>query len=271
MTTDNSTAKSTKEDKARVFTFLLYPDSAPKDFAERLAEKQGLPIAISPLHDKDKVEDPKKVDEAYLEQYGGFKKPHYHCIIYTNNPLTPSAIRKRLQRALSDEDGVSKAVSHVQICDYIKGAYEYLTHESVDAVRKKKHKYSKDDIVHIHDFDIARYVTVSADERKQNMHILIGLIRNHGLCNVIDLLDYVEANPDCGIDLDATIDATENRSNMLRLYFDGQYQRFQREERIDRERRMDAVRDEASELYGQVQDMWAKILDHEEKMRRQQS
>ena len=43
------------KEKSRNFTFLLYPDREgfPDDWEERL-EKIGVPIAISPLHDKDK-------------------------------------------------------------------------------------------------------------------------------------------------------------------------------------------------------------------------
>ena len=45
------------KDKARYFTFLLYPESIPEDWEMKL-ESIGLPIAISPLHDKDLSEAP---------------------------------------------------------------------------------------------------------------------------------------------------------------------------------------------------------------------
>ncbi|MBB6424301.1 Rep family protein, partial [Jeotgalicoccus coquinae] len=40
------------KDKARYFTFLLYPESIPEDWETKL-ELMGVPIAISPLHDRD--------------------------------------------------------------------------------------------------------------------------------------------------------------------------------------------------------------------------
>ena len=40
------------KDKARYFTFLLYPESIQEDWETNL-ESIGVPIAISPLHDKD--------------------------------------------------------------------------------------------------------------------------------------------------------------------------------------------------------------------------
>ena len=41
------------KEKARYFTFLLYPESIPSDWELKL-ETLGVPIAVSPLHDKDK-------------------------------------------------------------------------------------------------------------------------------------------------------------------------------------------------------------------------
>ncbi|MGQ7578782.1 Rep family protein, partial [Streptococcus suis] len=41
------------KEKSRYFTFLLYPDSIPTDWQLQL-ELLGIPISISPLHDKDK-------------------------------------------------------------------------------------------------------------------------------------------------------------------------------------------------------------------------
>lgn len=38
--------------KARHFSFLLYPDSIPNDWKEKL-ESLGISMAVSPLHDMD--------------------------------------------------------------------------------------------------------------------------------------------------------------------------------------------------------------------------
>ena len=55
-------------DKNRYWTFLIYPESAPKDWKDIL-QQTFLPVAISPLHDKD------------LNADGEKKKPHYHIIV----------------------------------------------------------------------------------------------------------------------------------------------------------------------------------------------
>ena len=111
------------------FYFLLYPDGEgfPSDWEIRL-ELIGQPIAISPLHDQDKD-----------KKNGGYKKRHYHGIYVANNPVTADSVRVRIQRALSSEVEECKAIARVQIVrTSIENVYLYLTHESKDAVVKKK-------------------------------------------------------------------------------------------------------------------------------------
>ena len=57
------------KEKSRYFTFLLYPESIPSDWEIKL-ELLGVPMAISPLHDKD-------LSPVEGQEY---KKDHYHVI-----------------------------------------------------------------------------------------------------------------------------------------------------------------------------------------------
>ena len=103
------------KEKARYFTFLLYPESIPNDWELKL-EMLGVPMAISPLHDKDKsnVEGQK------------YKKEHYHVIYVSKNPVTPESVRLKIKRTLGD-----KSVAMVQIISTsMENMYLYLTHES---------------------------------------------------------------------------------------------------------------------------------------------
>ncbi|WP_312609620.1 Rep family protein, partial [Mammaliicoccus sciuri] len=66
--------------KARNFTFIIYPESIPEDW-QSLLEKIDIPMAISPLHDKDETERKDLTeDEQKIIEDGGkvYKKPHYH-------------------------------------------------------------------------------------------------------------------------------------------------------------------------------------------------
>lgn len=207
------------KEKSRNFTFLLYPDGEgfPNDWEERL-EKIGVPIAISPLHDKDKNKN------------RSFKKPHYHGIYIANNPVTVESVRNKLKAVLSSEDMECKAVAKVQIVyETIESVYLYLTHESKDAIKKNKYRYDKADIKHINNFDIDRYVVVDVETKNQILKILLQIIRAYSIPNVLDLHDFIEENgASYGIDMNLFLTTIESKSSILRLYFDGAYQRGKR-------------------------------------------
>lgn len=215
------------EEKSRNFTFLLYPDGDgfPSDWEDRL-EKIGVPIAISPLHDKDKNKN------------RSFKKPHYHGIYIANNPVTAKSVRNKLKAVLSSETEECKAVAKVQIVyESIESVYLYLTHESKDAIKKNKHRYNKADIKHISNFDIERYITIDVETKNQTLKLLLQIIRAYSIPNVLDLHDFIEENgEDYGIDMNLFLSTIESKSSILRLYFDGAYQRSKRGEmKKDRE------------------------------------
>ena len=215
------------EEKSRNFTFLLYPDGDgfPNDWEDRL-EKIGVPIAISPLHDKDKNKN------------RSFKKPHYHGIYIANNPVTAKSVRNKIRAVLSSEDMECKAIAKVQIVyESIESVYLYLTHESKDAIKKNKHRYNKADIKHISNFDIERYITIDVETKNQTLKSLLQIIRAYSIPNVLDLHDFIEENgEDYGIDMNLFLSTIESKSSILRLYFDGAYQRSKRGEmKKDRE------------------------------------
>lgn len=207
------------KEKSRFFTFLLYPEGEgfPTDWEDRL-ERIGVPIAISPLHDKDKAKG------------GGYKKRHYHGIYIAKNPVTSESVRNKLKAVLSSEQEECKAVALVQIIhENVESVYLYLTHDSKDAIKKGKYRYDKKDIKHINNFDIERYITVDVETKNMTLRILINLIRHHGIPNVIDLQDFIEANGmDYGIDENLFFAAIENKTSILKLYFDAAYQKYVR-------------------------------------------
>lgn len=207
------------KEKSRFFTFLLYPDGEgfPTDWEDRL-ERIGVPIAISPLHDKDKAKG------------GGYKKRHYHGIYIAKNPVTSESVRNKLRAVLSSEQEECKAVALVQIIhENVESVYLYLTHDSKDAIKKGKYRYDKKDIKHINNFDIERYITVDVETKNMTLRILINLIRHHGIPNVIDLQEFIEVNGmDYGIDENLFFAAIENKTSILKLYFDAAYQKYVR-------------------------------------------
>ena len=156
--------------KARFFTFLLYPDSIPDDWEMQL-ELLGVPIAISPFHDKDK-------SSVEGQEY---KKGHYHVIYVAKNPVTAESVRIKIKRVLGN-----KSIAKVQIVKQsMENIYLYLTHESKDAIAKNKVKYPKEDIRLLSNFDIDRYVTLDVEDKDEMLNDVCDMIDEHSLAGSV--------------------------------------------------------------------------------------
>lgn len=250
-------AKQTKETpKARHFAFLLYPDSSPADWIEKL-EAIGQPMAISPIHDKDRTERKtadairKEIDRKVqamitidnADQYDQikaqitaevdqrennlpmYKKPHYHVLYVASNPVTADSVRRKIQRALGQQ-----AVALVQIVDNVEGAYQYLTHESKDAVAKHKHVYDKSDIKLLNNYDIDRYVVMDAEQKKDMLLLLMDIICESRIINIIRLRDWLKENGETyGLDDRSVTTVIKENAALIRMCFDASYQEVERE------------------------------------------
>ena len=211
--------------KARNFTFIIYPESIPEDW-ELYLEKLDVPMAISPLHDKDeterKIEDLTE-DEQVIINNGGkvYKKPHYHVLYIAKNPVTTESIRKKIKRALGN-----KSLSHIEIVDGVESVYKYLTHESKDAIRKNKHKYDSEDIIHLNDFDIERYIFLDESQKRTLKNDLLTIVKTKHIVNVIDLMSFLDMyGEEYGIDnMNYVQDVITSNASAFRLWFEGNYQ-----------------------------------------------
>ena len=198
-------------EKARYFTFLLYPESIPNDWIDNL-ELIGVPIAISPLHDKD-------LSDVEGQKY---KKEHYHVIYVSKNPVTAESVRLKVKRSLGD-----KSVAMVQIVSTsMENMYLYLTHESKDAIAKNKHKYSKADIWLLNNFDIDRYVTLDVEDKDDMLNDVCDLIDDHNLANMRELRRFVKLHGvEYGLPSMKIINSVlRAHTGLIRLYFDAVYQ-----------------------------------------------
>ena len=209
--------------KARYFTFLLYPESIPQDWQMKL-ESMGVPIAISPLHDKD------------LSSVKGqkYKKDHYHVIYVSKNPVTAESVRLKIKRILGD-----KSVAKVQVVVQSMGnMYLYLTHESKDAIEKHKHKYAKSDITLLNNFDIDRYVTLDVEDKEDLFNEICDIIDDHDLANMRELKNFVKYHgAEYGLPSMKVIRSVMKMSSgIIRLTFDAVYQerRYGRQD-VDKE------------------------------------
>lgn len=101
-------AQVLKDDiKARHWLMIVYLDSAPDDWREKMAAT-GLAFTVSDLHDKDVNPD------------GAPKKAHYHVIVSYSNSTTYRSVK-----GLRD---ITHGPFPLQ-CKSVKGAYAYFTHK----------------------------------------------------------------------------------------------------------------------------------------------
>lgn len=198
-------------DKARYFTFLLYPESIPENWKMQL-ELIGVPMAISPLHDKDK-------SNIKGQEY---KKAHYHVIYVAANPVTAHSVRMKIQRTLGKE-----SVAKVQVIKQsMENMYLYLTHESKDAIAKNKYKYNKKDIKLLNNFDIDRYVVLDVEDKDEMLNDVCDMIDDHSLANIRELRRFVkEHGSDYNLPSMKIINSVlRSHTGLIRLYFDAVYQ-----------------------------------------------
>lgn len=151
--------------KKRNWAFVIYPDSAPKNWIEQL-QQTGLQCAISPLHDKDK--DPTCEP----------KKAHYHVIATYSGPTSFNVVK-----ALTD----SFNAPIPQALEQVRGYYRYLTHKD----NPDKAQYDEKNIQTVNGFNITDFVDLSKSEITEIKKSLQALIRVENIMEYSDLMDYL--------------------------------------------------------------------------------
>lgn len=173
MSTKETSAKSTSKKSANIkkrnWAFILYPDSAPKDWIEQLT-KTGLQCVVSPLHDKD------------INADRTLKKPHYHIILAYGGPTSYNVV-KRLTEQFN--------APIPQALEQIKGYYRYLTHKD----NPEKYQYDANEIKSINGFSIRDYVELTRSEVNAIKRELQIVIKDKDIIEYSQLMDYVLDDP----------------------------------------------------------------------------
>ena len=155
-----------KNIKKRNWAFVLFTDSAPEDWRERL-QKTGLQCAISPLHDRDVNPD------------GVAKKPHYHVILAYSGPTSYNVVKTLT-------DSLNQPIP--QALEKIRGYYRYFTHKD----NPEKAQYEESDIRAINGFNIADFEELTRSEVVQIKKSLQSFIRQRGIFEYADLMDILQ-------------------------------------------------------------------------------
>lgn len=157
---------SEKNVKKRNWAFVLYPESAPKNWREQLA-LTGLQCAISPLHDRD------------VNPTGEPKKPHYHVILAYSGPTSYNVVKALTNGTLGQ--------TIPQALEQIEGYYRYFTHKD----NPEKAQYSASDIETINGFDIRNYIDLTKSEVVRIKREIQVFIRDNQIYEYADLMDLL--------------------------------------------------------------------------------
>lgn len=121
--------------KKRYWAMVLYPDSAPSDWRDKL-QKTGIQCAISPLHDKD------------LNADNTPKKAHYHIILAYEGPTTYSNVNKLCE-------SLNQPIP--QPLEQLRGYYRYFVHKD----NPEKYQYDEWKITTLNGFDVSNYLDLT--------------------------------------------------------------------------------------------------------------
>lgn len=160
--------------KARNWSFLVYPDSAPIGWV-KILEESGLPFAISPLHDSDLWDE---IDELHNPEHkcGEPKKAHYHVLTYFDGPTSYNNVLNNLAKPVG--------ANVVKKVDSLKGMYEYHIHKN------NKEKFQYDDRLRIllNGFDTEKVNELTATQVHVIIRSLIDFIIDNDITEYSDLI-----------------------------------------------------------------------------------
>ena len=160
--TDKSKKNNTK--RTRNWTCIVYPDSLPSDWIEKLRNLH-INVIISPIHDMD-------INPGTDER----KKPHYHIIFIFDTV-----------KSFSQVEEISKMLNGTvpMICQSLHGMIRYTIH--ID--NPEKAQYDKKDIVNIGSYDIEEAFKNSLD-RYHAIKDMIQFIKDNNVFEFVDFMDY---------------------------------------------------------------------------------
>lgn len=153
----------------RSWAFVIYPESLPENYEEIITDT-GLPLAMSPLHDKD------------VNPTGEPKKPHYHCIVYYENATTLKNVKENVCDKLNGTIPIK--------LESMRGMYRYHIHLD----NPEKYQYDDRDRKFFNGFDIDMASKLTRSEINKVIKEIHTFINDNNILEYIDLLDVLKDN-----------------------------------------------------------------------------
>ena len=143
-----------KDKRSNKWTFLIYEESAPKNYLDIL-EEMHIPFILSPWHDKD-----------VNKETGEFKKSHKHGALYFDSLKSYSQVSELLTKNLNTP-------SHVEPVMSPKGMYDYFTH----AENPEKTLYDINEIESGCGFELDKFIV--SNNNDEFLSLVIDIIEEH--------------------------------------------------------------------------------------------
>ena len=150
--------------KSTYFDFLVYPESAPADWLDRLKSSHGA-YAVSPLHEPD----------------GDCSKPHYHVVYKHGGPITLDGAKRVIPAGIA-------ANGYIEPTHSPRGYQRYLVHLD-DPDKQQWDGDPRDHIWTCNGFPLDLSRDLSKAELQAIRADIFALIRDNGVVEYADLLD----------------------------------------------------------------------------------
>ena len=160
--------KTRGHDRTRVWSAIVYPESAPANWREIL-DDEHIEWAESPLHEFD------------VNPTGEVKKAHWHIVLCFEGPKSFEQVQQLLEPLNCPRP---------QRCHALKGAVRYFIHLD----NPEKHQYSRADIVGHGGFDVEAALVPSSAERYKLIAEMMDFVNDNGIIEMQDLYDYARVN-----------------------------------------------------------------------------
>lgn len=163
---------------------LIYPDSAEKNWLERL-RMQHIPFALSPLHDKDVyIDDIESVvdPDHFFKNDNGLKKAHYHLLIKFDTLKSLSQVKCILSECLG-ENGVVQPF----VCHSCRQMVRYFAH--LDDPQKYPYDFSQ---IQTYGLPLKDFLNYTPSEAKALFRNLMSWVNANQISEFDDVWNYAE-------------------------------------------------------------------------------
>lgn len=158
-----------KDERARNWSFILYPESAPEDWKDILDEYH-VKTVVSPVHDLD------------CDKYGEVKKPHHHIIVMFDGKKAYSQMVKMYTDKLSCT--IPQKVASA------RGMVRYFCHLD----NPEKAQYEIDDIICFGGVDAKKMIEYGDSDKYVILQQIGAFIGEKGIQEYCELWDYALEN-----------------------------------------------------------------------------